>query len=188
MAISYGNSWVEIANRALGRLGKGRIDDLTTGGELAQYCNLFLGEAIEETLGQREWLGYRSRVQLARSATTPVYGYDYLYPLPVDLVTIVEVNTDEMEYSVEGSDVLTDADEVYLTYVPRPTTPAVLPGYLKKAISTRLAALLTTPLKCSDALRNTLLQEAVLADDQAVRSDASRSMPAEEPGFNDEAR
>ena len=34
MAINYANSWVEICNRALGRLGKGRISDLTTGGDL----------------------------------------------------------------------------------------------------------------------------------------------------------
>lgn len=177
MAVNYANSWVEICNRSLGRLGKGRIDDLVSGGELAQYCNLYLGEAIEYVLSSLEWNGLRHRVELARSSTDPVYGYSYAYVLPADLVTITDVENDGEDFVIEGDRLLTEADEVYITYIPRPDSPAVLPGYLKKCVSTHLAFLLATPLTVSDQLRALLMQEDQMAMNAAIQADGHRSYP-----------
>lgn len=177
MAVNYANSWVEICNRSLGRLGKGRIDDLISGGELAQYCNLFLGEAIEYVLSSLEWNGLRKRVELARSSTDPVYGYSYAYTLPSDAVTITDVEADGEDWVIEGESLLTEADQVYITYIPRPGSPAELPGYLKKCVSTHLAFLLATPLTVSDSLRALLMQEDQIAMNAAIQADGHRSYP-----------
>jgi hypothetical protein len=173
MAISYGTSWTDICNRALGRLGKGRIDDLVSGGDMALYCNQFLGEAIETVLSARSWYGFRARAQLARSTTAPAYGYNYAYALPADCVNLVGLDTLD-DWTREGAFVLTDAEEVYALYVPRPDTPASLPGYLKRAIGLHLAFLLTTPLASSDQLKaiigsevNAAMQDAIAADERS---------------------
>lgn len=185
--IEYGNSWVEIANRALGRIGKGRIDSLITGDELAQYVNTFLGEAVESVLFARSW-SFAARVELARSASAPEYGYDYAYVMPSDIVNLVEVYTGGAAYKPEGDLILTDAEEAFITYIPRPADPGALPGYVKRAISTRLAFLLTSPLTSSDALSARIAQEDALALEDAVRADARRFDPGEPDPWYDEAR
>ena len=173
MAISYGTSWIEICNRALGRLGKGGIADLSSGGDLALYCNQFLGEAIETVLSAKNWYSCRTRVQLAPSIETPAYGYEYSYPLPADCVNPIEYSTEACV--PEGNNILTDETELYLTYVPRPVSPASLPGFLKAAISTKLASLLATPLTVSDSLRAMLLQEWQLSMQEAYAADERRA-------------
>jgi len=184
--VQYASSWVEIANRALGRLGKGRIDNLTSGDDLVQYVNTFLGEAVESVLSARAWT-LATRLQLARRAVAPVYGYAYSYALPVDLVNLVSVLT-EGDYKVESDSILTDSETVYITYVPRPTDPATLPGYLKKAISTHLAFLLTTPLTSSDAMAARIAQEAAMSLQEAVNADARRAQSDPPDDWYDEAR
>lgn len=188
MAIEYGNSWVEIANRALARLSKGRIDSLTTGGgEMAQYCNTFLGEAIEAILSAHPW-SIATRVQLARDAAAPAFGFLYSYPLPVDTVNTIKVETDGSLYKPEGSAVLTDSEYVYIVYVKRPDDPGVLPGYLKRAITTQLAFLLSSPLTSSQQLASRIAQEAAVALEDAVRADARRFQKDEPEAWYDEAR
>lgn len=187
MAINYANSWVEICNRALGRLGKGRISDLISGGDLVEYCNLYLGEAIEYILSLKHWTVLVERVQLAVSSTTPVYGYDYSYPFPADLISLKKPECDEEEYSIEGNAILTNATEVYITYIKRPADPTTLPGYIKKAISTYLAFLLTTPLTASDQLRGLLAAEMTASLEDAIRADGKREyQEADETWFEDE--
>lgn len=188
MAIEYGNSWVEIANRAIARLSKGRIDSLTSGGgEMAQYCNTFLGEAIEAILSARSW-SIATRVQLARSAETPAYGFLYSYPLPSETINLVHVDTDGSPYKPEGSAILTNSEYVYAVYIQRPADPASLPGYLKRAIVTHLAFLLSSPLTSSQQLANRIAQEASLALEDAVRADARRYETDEPEAWYDEAR
>lgn len=188
MAVGYANTWLEICNRALARIGKPILSDLSSGGDLALYCNTFLGEAIEYVFSSLEWNALRVRVELARSATDPVYGYAYAYTLPVDFITIVDVETDGEEYEIEGQYILTNATSVYILYIPRIETPNILPGYLKKCISTHLAFLLSTPLTVSDGLRQSLFQEDQLAMNAAIQADGHRSYPLSEEQFYEEVR
>jgi len=185
--IEYANSWVEIANRALGRIGKGHIDVLTSGDELTQYVNIFLGDAIEAVLSARSW-SIKARVQLTRSDSDHVSDFDYAYILPSDIVNIISVDTGALEYTPEGGMILTDAEEVYLVYVQQPADPSVLPGYLKRAISTHLAFLLSSALTSSEKLATRMAQENTLAMDEAVRADARRFQPGKADQWYDEAR
>ncbi|MBU1081617.1 MAG: hypothetical protein KKB59_14130 [Spirochaetes bacterium] len=185
--VQYGNSWVDIANRALGRIGKARIDTLTSGDELAQYVNTFLGEAVEYILSARSW-SIATRIELARSASAPVFGYSYAYVLPTDHINTIAVATDGSPYLPEGWTILTDSETVYLVYIARPADPSILPGYLKKAISTHLAFLLSTPLTSSDALAARIAQESALALNEAITADARRHEPGQADPWYDEAR
>lgn len=187
MAIEYGNSWLEIANRALGRIGKGRIASLTGDDGLTQYVNTFIGEAIESVLAARKW-SFAKRMQLEKSLTAPAYGFLYSYPLPLDLINLVSVETDGSPYRPESNTILTDSEIVYIVYVYRTEDPTNLPGYVKKAISTHLASLLATALTSSQQLAMRIAQEAALALEEAIRADARRFQEdAPEPWY-DEAR
>lgn len=151
MAITYGASWVEICNRALDRLGSDTIEDLSEGSDNANHCSRLLGKAIEAVLGDFDWHACRTRVELSPDATAPVYGWDHKYLLPADFVRLIEVENDGEEYSFEGDYILTDADEVYITYIARPDDdPSRLPGTLKNAIEAMLATLLAAPIHKSD--------------------------------------
>lgn len=186
--ISYGSSWVELCNRALARLGKERISSLTTGDELTNYCNIFLGEAIEGILSVHSWNGAKKRIQLAELAITPEYRFAHAYALPVDFVNLCSASIDDSEYWIEGSEFLTDEAEVWITYVARPSDPTILPGYLKLAITTKLAFLLTTPLTSSESLAQRIAAEAAAALEQAIRDDGRRRSPEEKTPFWDEVR
>jgi len=183
---SYSSSWVELCNRALGRLGASKIVDFSTGGTLSYYCNLYLSDAIEYVFSQFDWPFAKKRVQLAALSTPPVYGYGYAFPLPADYFRLIEVENNEQPYSVENGAILTDSDEVWITYIAQPSDPGLLPGYIKRAIETELAFLLTTPLTSSDAIAQRVMAERTI-DMQRAKEVAAREYdeqtPEEERGF-----
>jgi hypothetical protein len=186
--IKYGSSWVELCNRALARLGKERISSLTSGGDEVALCNTLLGEAIEAVYSATNWNAAKVRAHLARLETTPIFGLSYLYALPVDFVIPCEVEVGGEEYRIEKDGILTNAEDVYLTYVARPSDPTFIPGYLKKAITTHLAFLLSSSLTADDALAARIIQEAGAAIDEAIRDDGRRSAENPRVPFFDEAR
>jgi hypothetical protein len=147
-----------------------------------------LGEAIEYILSLKYWTVLIERLQLAASSTAPVYGYAYSYTLPADLITMIEVSCDETEYRIEGTSLLTDSAEVYIKYVKRPIDPSTLPGYIKRAISTHLAFLLTTPLTSSDQLRGILAAEMSASIEEAIRADGKREYREPDTEFTEDAR
>jgi hypothetical protein len=180
--INYGASWVEVCNQALASIGAGRISSLDSGGDLVNKCTTFLGEAIETVLGNHPWRGLRKRIELARLADTPAWGFSYQYQLPNDFINPVQVvldgddDLDASSYSIEGMSLLTDAETVQITYVPRPTNDAsILPGVLKKAIRAELAALLAPSVRSSGADRSRAL--AKLALEEAVYDDGRKAVP-----------
>jgi len=187
MAITYGESWVELCNRARGKLGAGSIANLNEGSKLANYCGLYLGDAISTVLGGYDWRALRTRLQLAASVTVPAYGYNYEYNLPADFERLIEVENGGYDYSVENGKILTDADEVYITYVARPTNdPAKLPDTLKRALTSELAVALSLPLTSGDALYQRLLIERDRDLQRAREADARTTedmLGAEERGY-----
>ena len=93
-----------------------------------------------------------------------------------------------MAVKPEVKALLTDASAVWITYTAKPDDPSILPGYLKKAITTQLAFLLTTPLTSSESLAQRVAGEAKAALEQAILDDARRSPPPTRVPFWDEER
>ena len=175
MSVSYSTSWIEICNAALGRLGKGSVADLEEGSQLAKYCKLYLGQAIDEVFSLWEWSFCRSRAQLNQLADTPAFGPAYYYQLPIDFVRPISVDSDEEDWSIEGERLATDGESVDLVYLARPEDPAKIPGYANRAISTRLALCLTTPLTSSETLSARIKADDTEAVSEAIAADSRRS-------------
>jgi len=176
MAIQYPDTWVEISNLAIARIGKQPITSLTEGSVTSGYCVAYLGEVISSVSALLDWNALKKRVALARLAEAPVYGFAYMYQLPGDFVRPVSVDLEGgPEYAIEQDKVLTDAESVGLVYVALPAEPSILPGYLIKLIAAALAVRLTTPLISSEAIVQRLAAEYNDAVVLARREDAKRN-------------
>ncbi len=158
--INYPNSWVEICNQALGRLGKGQITLLAEGTPIANYCNQYLGSVVHEILSQYDWEGASKRRQLNRLSEVPEFGFEYAYQLPIDYVRAIEVDTNKEPYSIEVDRLLTNAEAVYMKYVAHPTgEPDTLPPYLIEAFVAGLTYKFSIPMTSSEKLRKEVKDE-----------------------------
>jgi len=176
VAVQYPDTWVEVANLAIARIGKQPIASLTEGSTTSGYCNTYLGEVVAAVSALTDWNALKKRAALARLVDVPAYGFSYMYQLPNDFVRPVEVQADtDAEYSIEGTAVLTDAEEVYVTYIANPLEPSSVPQYLIRLITASLAVRLTTPLVSSEAIVQRLASEYNDAVVVARREDAARN-------------
>jgi hypothetical protein len=182
--MTYAASWTQLCNRALGRLGAISISDLTEGTKNAEFCNTFLAEAIEEVLGQYDWNCCRKRVHLAPDVSGPAFGFQYRFVMPVNCIRAVSVYqgrpekpeaADVIPYAVENGYILADVPELELVYIERPDEPNMMSPAVRKAVSTTLAALLTTPITSSEQLAARVYAESQAAIQQAKKNDAAES-------------
>ena len=192
-SVDYTASWTQICNRALGRLGSDTITDLSEGTKNAEYCGRFLPEAIEYVLGQWDFKFARRRQRLAMNAEQPAFGWKYQFNYPMDCIRLVKVLDGAVEnvpYQAENGKILTDADEIYLVYIARPDDPNHLPQSVRKAISTHLAYLLTTPLTSNEQLIALIAAESQAAVELAKKEDAQMNFDPWASGnrFHTEAR
>lgn len=153
------SDWTDVCNRALAKIGKNSIESLTDGSPQQKQCVAFLSEAIIEILDTYSYQAPVKEIQLAMSVDTPLTTYAYQYPLPADLLRIEEVNTNETSFVIEGNNIKTDAEEVYLKYSAMPENPATMPQHIIRAISTNLALKICIPLIKDEVVYNRLERE-----------------------------
>jgi len=185
--ISYPKSWTDVANQALGRLGTKQIGTISeTTNPNANYCRKFIGGAVEDVFNEFSWKAATKRVQLAQLTDTPAYGFEYQYQLPSDFIRCVEVDAGGEKWSIEGEQLLTDADEVYITYTARPADATKLPPYLRNLIAIRLADILSGPITKSESTQTKIRAEYKEALARALSADGGRrdeQTAAEDLGF-----
>lgn len=126
-------SEVDIANRALTKIGAGRITSLTDDLEAARVINHAWDIVRDAEMRAHNWNFTIVRDQLAALSTTPSYGPAYEYQLPSDCLRIIQVgeyypgpslsdyrNSDESAWQIEGRKILTDyAAPLKVRYVSR---------------------------------------------------------------------
>jgi hypothetical protein len=190
-SVDYTASWTQICNRALGRLGSDTITDLSEGNKNAEYCGRFLPEAIEHVLGQWDFKFARRRQRLAPNADSPAFGWKQQFNYPMDCIRLVKVyggsslKPEESEcvpYQVENGKILADVDALQVIYIARPDDPNLLPQSVRKAISTHLAYLLSTPLTSSEQLIALIAAEAQTAIETAKKEDAQMNYDPDAEG------
>lgn len=184
-------TWTDIANLALSRLGANLIASLSDGTASANYVSLHLPRAYKQTLAHHDWAFARTRASLAALSDAPLYGYLYAYQLPADFVRFccppdaitgeptVGVTTDGSEWRVEGQQILTDSETVYINYIADLDAPQVFPEWFTQAVVGRLASELSIALARSESMRGILYQEAVVALADAVALDTQTSPEAD---------
>jgi hypothetical protein len=198
--VDYRDSWEQICDRALGRLGADGIDNPNT----AEYVEKYLPEAIEHVLGQYDFTFARKRARLAPDAEPPAFGWKHRFNLPVALIRLIGVyegapgigtdaefnETRRVPYQVENGAILANAKELFIIYSERPDDPNQLAQGARKAIETYLAFLVSTAVASNEQLTGLLLTESTQAIETAKKEDAQAGYDPVSAGerFHTEAR
>ena len=161
-------SIVDMCNSALNLLGASTISALTDDSKNARLCNQRYEPVRNRVFRSHAWNCLHKRVQLAQNTTAPVIEYDYAYALPSDCLRVLKINngtTDSisttLDYKIEGRNIVTDIDTVYLIYIALDTDPNNYDTYLQESIAHQLAA----------DLAYAVTNNATLADKYMVRAD-----------------
>ena len=125
---------VSICNSALLKLGANRINTLNDDTKAARLCQEQYPKLRDAALIAHPWNFAIKRVfPLSKLVTTPAFGYDNEFQLPVDCLRVLALDTDEFTggssqyhssvgphhhgYKIEGRKLLTDLTEVGILYI-----------------------------------------------------------------------
>ena len=160
-------SVVDICNSALNLLGASTISALTDDSKNARLCNQRYEPVRNRVFRSHAWNCLHKRVQLAQNSTAPVVEYDHAYALPSDCLRVLKIHngtTDSiataLDYKLEGRNIVTDQDTIFLIYIALDTDPNNYDSYLREAISHQLAADLCYAITNNAALANNYMTRA----------------------------
>jgi len=160
-------SVVNMCNSALNLLGASTISALTDDTKNARLCNQRYEPVRNRVFRSHAWNCLHKRVQLAQNSTAPVVEYDYAYLLPSDCLRVLKIHngtTDSiatnLDYKIEGRNIVTDIDTIFLIYIALDTDPNNYDTYLRESISHQLAADLCYAITNNATLANQYMTRA----------------------------
>jgi len=160
-------SVVNICNSALNLLGASTIASLTDDTKNARLCNQRYEPVRNRVFRSHAWNCLHKRLQLAQNSTAPVVEYDHAYALPSDCLRVLKIHngsTDsiasDLNYKLEGRNIVTDIDTVFVIYIALDTDPNNYDTYLRESISHQLAADLCYAITNNATLANQYMTRA----------------------------
>lgn len=183
-------SQVEIANRALTKLGAARITSLTDNNKSARAIAAVWDTVRRAELRKRNWSFALRRGSLPSLADAPAWGFALAYQLPPDFLRLVQVNDifivpsltdyregDDSAYAIEGNQLLTDFPApLKFRYVADITDPGAFDALFVEAIASKLAY-----ETCYEINQSNQGREAAAQDYRAAISEAMRANAIERP-------
>jgi len=174
-------SEVEIANRALQRVGATRITSLTEASVNARTVQAMFTSVRDAELRKHPWSFAIKRAQLAASSTAPAFGPSNAFPVPSDFIRLLppdaEYYNNDLDWKIEGMNIVTyDSAPLNIRYVARITDPNAMDTLFREALAMALAEQLCEPLTQS----NTKLA-AIMADYRGIIQEATRANAIERP-------
>ena len=137
----------EIANIALAKFREGRITDIeSTTDSVAVVMNDQYDHALALVLEEHRWNFAGKRVTLTKLSEDPPFGWSYQYQLPSDIIRLKDVNGEDVEassklFAIEGTALLTNDDEVTITYVAKVTDTNLFSPSFTEALTFKLASI-----------------------------------------------
>lgn len=170
---------VSIANSALIKIGQERINSLDDTTKVARLCKERLPYCVLEVLRDHPWNFAMARASLSRLSDEPLFDWSYAYQKPTDCVRIWKAETDDIEFVVEGDQILTDEDTFYCRYITSNVTPGKYPPDFAETVAFRLAADLAYAIAQSSALQESMLKMYSMRLKLAKSNDAQEGTPDE---------
>jgi len=188
-------SQVEIANRALTKLGAARIISFGDDNKQARAIQSMFTIVRDAELRAHIWSFSVKRASVAALTSTPNWGFSNQYELPADCLRLIQVNdsyqgpdmsnyrnASTAMYMLEGDLILTDYPApLKIRYVSRQEDPAKWDATFVEAFACRLAAEMAEDLTQSNQKRDLAWQEYRQALSTAIRAGAVEQQPQDMP-------
>lgn len=173
---------VEIANRALQKLGAKRITSLTEDSVNARAINSCFDVLRKAELRKHPWSFSIERVQLSASSTSPLFVKTNSFPLPSDCLRVLPNDPDfeynDKDWQIEGRSIITDdAAPLNVRYVKDITDPNIMDVLFREALSGKIAVELCEELTQSNTkiqIAQAMYKEAI---NEAKRVNAIERVP-----------
>lgn len=185
-------SQVDIANRALSKIGDKRIIAFTDDTKQARAINSAFALVRDAEMRKHRWSFTIKRDQLAAATTAPSFGYAYRFQLPTDCLRVLEVgkyfpapstsnlrNGPDSAWAVEGRYVLSDeAGPLYLRYIASITDTTLWDACFCEVLACKLAFELADELSASLERKDSCQREYVLQLSEARHANAIELPPS----------
>lgn len=170
-------SEVEIANRALDKLGAETIVALTQDVENARIINRAYSLVLDNLLRAHNWNCAIKRVQLAPMTDVPAFDFDQQFQLPADCLRPIFPN-DVTDWVVEGSKILTnDGTVLNLRYVSTLSDPNDMDSCFVEVFASELAVQIAEKITQSATKRKLAAEERDRAWQMATKANAYEKLP-----------
>jgi len=127
---------IDLANKALIRVGHNTLLTLTDARKSARIINSNIEDWKDEVFKMHNWNELKTRANLAADPTAPLFEFDRKFQLPSDLIHLMDVYLDE-EWIQEGNFILTNAyAPLQIRYIRRPDGENIRdPGLIDALVS-----------------------------------------------------
>ncbi len=118
-------SKTDICNLALIKIGKNRVIDIDTDdSQQATDLKLVYDFTLLEILAEADWSFAIFRQALNKSVGSPLYQWSYSFQLPTnpEYVRLISIEGNP-EYTIEGKYILTNTDNIKITYIGKVIDP-----------------------------------------------------------------
>jgi len=183
-------SVTDVVNVALRLIGQTPISSLTDGSSTANVMDDLYTEARDQLLRIHPWNFATKRVKLAQSSNTPVFEFDYAYPLPSDWIRTISVHDNDAgygglyyrtEFLVNQNVIVCNSDQVYLRYVYQVSDPNYMTPDFRECLELLLARNAAIPISSSNVMFEALDKKFTKVLGRARSSDAMGGYPEMRP-------
>jgi len=188
-------SIIQVANRALTKLGAARIISLSDDNKQARAINSCYEDLRDDELRAHRWQFAIKRTSLAALTDAPAFGYTYQYELPSDFLRLDMVNdeypaaimdnyigAEYVDWVIEGNRILTDIGApLKLRYGAQITDVTEWDVNFREALASRIAYEICEDLTQSDTKKQFAMQDYRRAIGQAIRVNAIERPPVMPP-------
>lgn len=168
---------VEIANRALQKLGAQRITSLSDNSRNARAVNAAFNIVRQEELRRHTWNFAVEREQLAADATAPAFGKATYFTLPSGCLRLLapdpELNLNDLDWQIEGRKIATnDTAPLDVRYIDDITDPQQMDALFREAFASKLAMELCEEITQSNTKKDKATEDYDWAIAEAKRTNA----------------
>lgn len=167
---------VEIASKALLKLGEGAISSFDDGTDKADTCKELYPDFKKYCLSLHDWNFAKKKVQLNRLVDTPVNEYKYAYQVPSDMIKLLGLYdnaqvgaTPFQDYNIFYKQVYTDVAAVYADYIAL-VNDEDFPAYFVEFLATAFAAELALSITDKEEYHSLFYRKAYGSESSAASS------------------
>jgi len=173
----------DICNMALSYLGANKIIEMTDKTTEASLCQLNFDFCRDAILEEVNWSFAKKRFVLAApDKDKPAFGYGFSFVLPVNVLRVITVNDNKVDWEIEDRRILTDSSSLNILAIIRITDSSKFSPMFIQAFAAYLAAEIALPLTNSTAQQSAMAQMYIAKkrwaqgnDGRQGRSDIRRS-------------